>query len=220
MLVGSTYKSKADRVFLPGRSDSVLTISAKTPYNHKSKPTQGSHRHYRNQSLRRVPEALDEALKTLGKGFAECYTRQRLCRVLHSAKKARQTVHRQSLLCRVLFLGHSANLFAECQRALGKEKRPLRRRVTETAALPSVPCDTRQRRYLCRVSSRQHSTKSPPERVLMSGSLPSASDITLGKEPKPVPRSVLFAECYDPDTRQSDQYIPFLFVFCIPSTQT
>ena len=36
----------------------------------------------------------------------------------------------------------------------------------------------------------------------MSGSLPSASDITLGKEPKPVPRSVLFAECYDPDTRQ------------------
>ena len=33
--------------------------------------------HYRNQSLRRVPEALGEALKTLGKGFAECYTRQR-----------------------------------------------------------------------------------------------------------------------------------------------
>jgi hypothetical protein len=33
--------------------------------------------HYRNQSLRRVPEALGEALKTLGKGFAECNTRQR-----------------------------------------------------------------------------------------------------------------------------------------------
>jgi hypothetical protein len=76
-------------------------------------------------------------------------------------------VHRQRLLCRVLFLGHSANLFAECQRALGKEKRPLRRRVTETAALPSVSVDTRQRRYLCRVSSRQHSAKPP--------SLPSAS---------------------------------------------
>jgi hypothetical protein len=119
--------------------------------------------HCRNQSLCRVPEALGEALKTLGKGFAECY----------SAKKARQTVYRQSLLCRVLFLGHSANLFAECQRALGKEKRPLRRRVTETAALPSVPGDTRQRSYLCRVSSRQHSAKNPPERVPMSGSLPS-----------------------------------------------
>jgi hypothetical protein len=37
--------------------------------------------HYRNQPLRRVPEALGEALKTLGKGFAECNTRQRLCRV-------------------------------------------------------------------------------------------------------------------------------------------
>jgi hypothetical protein len=36
--------------------------------------------------------------------------------------------------------------------------------------------------------------------------LPSASDITLGKEPKPVPRSVLFAECYDPDTRQRIQH--------------
>ena len=112
----------------------------------------------------------------------------------HSAKRARHTVHRQSLLCRVLFLGHSAKRFAECQGALGKEKRPLRRRVTETAALPSVNGDTRQRRYLCRVSSWQHSAK--------KGSLPSASDITLGKEPKPVPRSVLFAECYDPDTRQ------------------
>jgi hypothetical protein len=36
----------------------------------------------------------------------------------------------------------------------------------------------------------------------MSGSLPSASDITLGKDSKPVPRSVLFAKCDDPDTRQ------------------
>jgi hypothetical protein len=35
------------------------------------------HIHYRNQSLCRVPEVLGEALKTLGKGFAECYTRQR-----------------------------------------------------------------------------------------------------------------------------------------------
>jgi hypothetical protein len=33
--------------------------------------------HYRNQSLCRVPEALGDALKTLGKGFAECDTRQR-----------------------------------------------------------------------------------------------------------------------------------------------
>jgi hypothetical protein len=78
-------------------------------------------------------------------------TRQRLCRVSHSTKKARHTVHRQSLLCRVLFIGHSAKRSAECQTALGKEKQPLRRRMTETASLPSVPGDTRQRSYLYRV---------------------------------------------------------------------
>jgi hypothetical protein len=36
-------------------------------------------------------------------------TRQKLCRVWHSAKRARWTVHRQRLICRVLFIGHSAN---------------------------------------------------------------------------------------------------------------
>jgi hypothetical protein len=41
-------------------------------------------------------------------------TRQTLCRVSYSAKTARHTVHRQSRLCRVLFLGHSAKWFAEC----------------------------------------------------------------------------------------------------------
>jgi hypothetical protein len=33
--------------------------------------------HYRNRRLCRVPEALGKALKTLGKLFAECRTRQR-----------------------------------------------------------------------------------------------------------------------------------------------
>jgi hypothetical protein len=97
-------------------------------------------------------------------------TRQRLCRVWHSANKARQTVHRQSLLYRVFFLGHSTKRFAECQGALGKEKRPLRQRVTETASFAECHgC------ILCRVSSQKHSAKNPPGRVLMSGSLPSAT---------------------------------------------
>jgi hypothetical protein len=94
--------------------------------------------------------------------------------VSHSAKKARHTVHRQSLLCRVLFLGHSTKRFVECQTALGKEKQPLRCRVTKTASLPSVPGDTRQRSYLYQVCARQPSAKNPPGRVPMSGSLPSA----------------------------------------------
>jgi hypothetical protein len=36
----------------------------------------------------------------------------------------------------------------------------------------------------------------------MSGTLPSARAITLGKEPIPVPRSWFFVECYGSDTRQ------------------
>jgi hypothetical protein len=88
-------------------------------------------------------------------------TRQSLCRVSHSAKRARHTVHWQSLLCRVLFLGHSAKRFAECQEVLGKEKQPSRHRVTETTSLPSVAGDTRQRSYLCRVFAEQHSAKNP-----------------------------------------------------------
>ena len=35
-------------------------------------------------------------------------TRQSLCRVRHSAKKTRQKIDRQSPLCRVSFIGHSA----------------------------------------------------------------------------------------------------------------
>jgi hypothetical protein len=73
-------------------------------------------------------------------------TRQMFYRLSHSAKKAQHIVHRQSLLCRVLFLGHSTKRFAECQTALDKEKQSLRRRVTETASLPSVTGDTRLRR--------------------------------------------------------------------------
>jgi hypothetical protein len=38
-------------------------------------------------------------------------TRRTLCRVWFSAKKSRRTVHRQWLLCRVFFVGYSANTF-------------------------------------------------------------------------------------------------------------
>jgi hypothetical protein len=139
--------------------------------------------------------------------FAECL-KHSVKPGKHSAKKAQQTVHRQSLLCRVLFLGHSANLFAECQRALGKEKRPLRHREMETAALPSVPGDTRQRSYLCRVSSRQHWAKNPSlssatwgtrQRARQRGSpcqaLCRVFCAALGK-------ADLFAECQRHNTRQ------------------
>jgi hypothetical protein len=89
-----------------------------------------------------------------------------------------------------------------------------------------LPSSTRQRFNLCRVPPRtlgkEPAREGPHVRFFAECSarhsakrvsLPSASDITLGKVPKPVPRFLLFAECYDPDTRQSDQYAPFLFVF-------
>jgi hypothetical protein len=79
-----------------------------------------------------------------------------------------------------------------------------------------LPGSTRQSRLLCRVPvgtlGKEPAREGPHVRLFAEcsvrhsakpTSLPSASDITLGKKPKPVPRSVLFTECYDPDTRQS-----------------
>ena len=120
---------------------------------------------------------------------------------------------RQSCLCRV-------SSCTECS-ALGKG------RFAECLTLPSAALGkaffaecptkgTRQRIHLCRVPPRtlgkEPAREGPHVRLFAECSvrhsakptfLPSAGDITLGKEPKPVPRSVLFAECYDPDTRQS-----------------
>jgi hypothetical protein len=120
-------------------------------------------------------------------------TRQKLCRVWHSAKKARQTVHRQSLLCRVLFL---------CRLPGSTRQRKAAVTVTETASLPSVTDDTRQRSYLCRVSAQKHSATCGtrqsvplcrvPETLHSAknlyrcpglGSLPIVMVLTLGKEP-------------------------------------
>jgi hypothetical protein len=151
--------------------------------------------------------------------------------VSHSAKRARHPVYRQSLLCRVLFLGHSAKRFAECQRTLGKEKQPLRRRLTETAYLPSVQGDSTRQRIRQRGPHVRYFAECLVWHSAKRASLPSVRAITLGKEPIPVPRSWFFTECYGPDTRQSTS-LPsvtlgkvtsthlFLFVFPISSKQT
>jgi hypothetical protein len=166
-----------------------------------------------------VPEALSEALKTLGKGFAECNTRQRRlvkqCIGKASFAECFLSGTRQNSLpsarkVAVTAPGDGDGSFVEC----------LLRHSAKKSALPSAFQAALGKEYFFAECHKRHSAKKPPGRVPMSGSLPSASDITLGKEPKPVSRFVLFVECYDPDTRQSDQYIPFLFVFCIPSTQT
>ena len=48
-------------------------------------------------------------------------TRQRLCRVLHSANDTRQKMGRQRCLCRVFFVEHSANTLPSAKPTLGKE---------------------------------------------------------------------------------------------------
>jgi hypothetical protein len=88
-----------------------------------------------------------------------------------------------------------------------------------------LPRSTRQRIHLCRVPpgtlGKGPAREGPHVRLFAEcyvrhsakrASLPSATDITLGKEPIPVPRSWFFAECYGLDTRQSDHEVPFLFV--------
>jgi hypothetical protein len=124
--------------------------------------------------------------------------------------------------------------FAECHSALGKEKSPSQQPVIETAPLPSVLDDTQQRDYFFVECPPTHTRQSGHQQGPLLVSLPSALGDTwqsllllssvrvtaLDKEALPVPRCSFSAECYDPDTRQSDQYTPFLFVFAIPSKQT
>jgi hypothetical protein len=131
-----------------------------------------------------VPETLGKALKTLDKLLLSVVLGKQGSTYSASAK---------------------SSLPSTFSRALGKEKQPLRRRVTGTESLPSVPGDTRQRSFLPSAREKvwffaecqSHYTRQK------RGSLPSVRATTLGKEPIPVPRSWFFAECYAPNTRQS-----------------
>jgi hypothetical protein len=58
--------------------------------------------------------------------------------VWHSTKKVWRTIHRQRLLCQVLFYRALAKDFAECQPVLDKEKSLSQCQVTTTEPVPSV----------------------------------------------------------------------------------
>jgi hypothetical protein len=148
-------------------------------------PIKQSDKHYRNQ-------ALGKALKTVGKRFAECRTRQRGLGTQCIGK---------AVFVEYFFSGTRQSGLRSA-RPLGKEKQPLRRRVTETESLPSVcltalskesargvPMSgtlssawygTRQSVLLCRVPEPLHSVKNL-YRCPSLGSLPSAMVPTLGK---------------------------------------
>jgi hypothetical protein len=129
-----------------------------------------------------VPEALGKALKTLGKLFAECRTRQRglgiqcIGKAIFAEYFFSGTRQRKAA---VTVTDDGDGVFAECL------SDSTRQRIRQRG--PPV-------RYFveCLV---WHSAK--------RASLLSVRAITLGKEPIPVPKSWFFAECYAPNTRQS-----------------
>jgi hypothetical protein len=98
------------------------------------------------------------------------------------------------------FFRHSAQTLPSAKQYSAKKSRCHGAGVTETASLPSVLGDTRQRSYLCRVCWPWHSAKDPSAGPFVGFfaecslwhsakrvSLPSARASTLGKETIPVP---------------------------------
>jgi len=137
------------------------------------------HYHYRKQSLCRVPQALGKAQKTLGKGFAECNTRQTAHDIYSAGKR----------------------LFAECflsgtrQKTLPRtEIEAQRKKVSwrsgdgHGAFADCQISGTWQTFLLCRVSNFRHSAN--------LASLPSVKVQALGKASS-------FVVCQSSGTRQS-----------------
>jgi hypothetical protein len=100
-------------------------------------------------------------------------------------------VHRQSRLCRVLFLRHSAKGFAECQRALGQRKAAVtamgdgdgvfaecpRRHSAKEFTLPSV----------CLTSLNKESARRvPPSDTLSSAWYGTRQSVVLCRVPEPL----------------------------------
>jgi hypothetical protein len=147
-----------------------------------------------------VPEALGKAPKTLGKGFAECRTRQR--------RLSKQYIGK-GFFAEYFFSDTRQRGLPSAREHSAKKSGRYGAEVTETASLPSVKDDTWQRLHLCRVSSRKHSAKNTSlpsalwdtrQRARQRGSpcqaLCRVLCAALGK-------ACLFAECQRHNTRQS-----------------
>jgi hypothetical protein len=113
------------------------------------------------------------------------------------------------------FFEHSAQTLPSARQYSAKKSRRHGARVTETASLPSVFGDTRQKRYFFAECLPTSTRQRIHQWVPLSASLSSAlcctqQSVSLCRVPGPrhsakklVPRYWYFAECYDPDTRQS-----------------
>ena len=127
-------------------------------------------------------------------------TRQSLCRVWHSAKHTRQKIDRQSTLCRVYFIGHSAKALPSAPETLGKEKRPSRRRF--------------RWRSLCRVSTLPALGKDF-FKFFLKLSLPSANTWGTRQRASIFFLRIFFAECQT--SRHSAKIFYFFFKNSLPS---
>jgi hypothetical protein len=92
--------------------------------------------HYRKRALCRVPEALSKAVKTLGKDFAECRTRQR--------RHDKQCIDK-AFFVEYFFSGTQQRDLPSARGHSAKKSNRYGDGVTETTSLPSVKDDTRQR---------------------------------------------------------------------------
>jgi hypothetical protein len=153
------------------------------------------HVHYRNRRLCRVPEALGKALKTLGKRFAECWSRQRgldtqcIGKAVFAEYFFSGTRQRKAA---ITAMGDGDGVFAECLRRHSTKELPLpsvfltaldkesARGVPMLGTLSSAWYGTRQSVLLCRVSEPLHSAKNLYQCPGL-GSLPSAMVLILGK---------------------------------------
>jgi hypothetical protein len=123
---------------------------AKQESNMESHINQRMWSHYRKRALCRVLEALGKAVKTLGKVFAECRTRQ--------SRLSKQCIGK-AFFAEYFFSGTRQRGLPSARGHSAKKSNRYDDEVTETTSLPSVKDDTRQRSYLCRVSAQQHSAK-------------------------------------------------------------
>ena len=127
--------------------------------------------HYMKQWLCRVPQAL-------GKGFAECNTRQTAHGIYSAGKR---------LFAECFLLGTRQILCRELKPTLGGKKVTRQRGDGHDAFAECPRPDTRQTCHVCRVSNPGHSANLP--------SLPSVKSRALDKP-------VIFVECQILDIRQ------------------
>jgi hypothetical protein len=189
----------------------------------------------RKRALCWVPEALGKALKTLGKGFAECALGKGGSANSASAKPSLSSTFSRALGKEVCWVPGSTRQRKASVTATGWRRRRLCRvsRMTLGKGVAFAEChpsSTRQRtrqggspcQVLCRVP---HTTLGKACLFAECQRLYTRQRTYTGAQVLVLCRvlwswhsaKTLFAEC---NTRQSDQYAPFLFVFCIPSTQT